>query len=65
MIAAASILAKRYPSVDAPIASLPLVSALGMISLRSEKPDAETMTAHAGATCPRVRRTRSVRVGTA
>jgi hypothetical protein len=50
LIAAASETAKRYPGFGALIASLPLVSVLGMIWLWSEKPDAENMAAHAGAT---------------
>ena len=50
LIAAASTVAKRYPGFGALIASLPLVSVLGMIWLWAEKPDPETMTAHAGAT---------------
>ncbi|MCZ4296586.1 DUF3147 family protein [Henriciella marina] len=50
LIALASTLAKRYPGFGALIASLPLVSVLGMIWLWSEKPDAETMADHAGAT---------------
>ncbi|MEO7687846.1 MAG: DUF3147 family protein [Sphingomonas sp.] len=50
LIAAASTIAKRYPGFGALIASLPLVSVLGMIWLWSEKPDAENMAAHAGAT---------------
>jgi hypothetical protein len=50
LIAIASTLAKRYPGFGALIASLPLVSVLGMIWLWSEKPDRETMAAHAGAT---------------
>jgi len=50
LIAAASTVAKRYPGFGALIASLPLVSVLGMIWLWSEKPDAENMAAHAGAT---------------
>lgn len=50
LIAAASTLAKRYPGFGAMIASLPLVSVLGMIWLWGEKPDAENMAAHAGAT---------------
>ena len=50
LIAVASTLAKRYPGFGALIASLPLVSVLGMIWLWREKPDAETMAAHAGAT---------------
>ena len=50
LIAAASTLAKRYPGFGALVASLPLVSVLGMMWLWSEKPDAELMAAHAGAT---------------
>lgn len=50
LIAVASTLAKRYPGFGALIASLPLVSVLGMIWLWNEKPDAENMAAHAGAT---------------
>jgi len=50
LIAVASTIAKRYPGFGALIASLPLVSVLGMIWLWSEKPDAENMAAHAAAT---------------
>ncbi len=50
LIAIASTLAKRYPGFGALVASLPLVSVLGMIWLWSDKPDAENMAAHAGAT---------------
>lgn len=50
LIAIASTLAKRYPGFGALIASLPLVSVLGMIWLWNAKPDAENMAAHAGAT---------------
>lgn len=50
LIAAASEVAKRFPGFGALIASLPLVSVLGMIWLWSDKPDAENMAAHAGAT---------------
>jgi hypothetical protein len=50
LIAVASTLAKRYPGFGALIASLPLVSVLGMIWLWAEKPDAENMAAHASAT---------------
>jgi len=50
LIAAASALAKRYPGFGALVASLPLVSVLGMIWLWNEKPDVETMAAHTGAT---------------
>ncbi len=50
LITIASTLAKRYPGFGALVASLPLVSVLGMIWLWSDKPDAENMAAHAGAT---------------
>jgi hypothetical protein len=50
LIAAASTLAKRYPGFGALIASLPLVSVLGMIWLWHDKPDAANMAAHAQAT---------------
>lgn len=50
LIAAASELAKRYPGFGALIASLPLVSVLGMIWLWNAKPDAENMAAHSAAT---------------
>lgn len=50
LIAVASTMAKRYPGFGALIASLPLVSVLGMIWLWNDKPDAENMAAHATAT---------------
>ena len=50
LIAAASEVAKRYPGVGALIASLPLVSVLGMIWLWNDKPDAANMAAHSEAT---------------
>ena len=50
LIAAASEIAKRYPGFGALVASLPLVSVLGMIWLWRDKPDPRTMAAHAGAT---------------
>src|ERR1700712_660606 len=50
LIAIASTLAKRYPGIGALIASLPLVSVLGMIWLWHDKPNVENMAAHAGAT---------------
>lgn len=50
LIALASTLAKRYPGFGALVASLPLVSVLGMIWLWTEKPDTENMASHAGAT---------------
>ena len=56
LIAVASQLARRFPGFGALIASLPLVSVLGMIWLWRDKPDAENMAAHAQATfcrpCP-------------
>lgn len=50
MIGAASTIARRYPGFGALIASLPLVSVLGMIWLWREKPDAANMADHAQAT---------------
>lgn len=50
LIAIASTMAKRYPGFGALIASLPLVSVLGMIWLWREKPDARNMAEHAHAT---------------
>ena len=50
LIAVASTLAKRYPGFGALIASLPLVSVLGMIWLWNDRPDAQNMAAHAEAT---------------
>ena len=50
LIATASTLARRYPGFGALIASLPLVSVMGMIWLWHDRPDAENMAVHAGAT---------------
>lgn len=50
LIAVASTLAKRYPGFGALVASLPLVSVLGMIWLWSERPDPSNMAAHVEAT---------------
>ena len=50
LIAIISEVAKRYPGFGALIASLPLVSLLGMIWLWRDRPDAENMAAHAEAT---------------
>jgi hypothetical protein len=50
IVAAVSEIAKRNPGFGALVASLPLVSVLGMIWLWHDKPDAENMAAHAGAT---------------
>lgn len=50
LIAAASETAKRYPGFGAMIASLPLVSILGMIWLWRDKHDPVNMATHVGAT---------------
>ena len=50
IIATVSELAKRYPGFGALVASLPLVSVLGMIWLWRDKPDAANIAAHAEAT---------------
>ena len=50
LVGAASTLAKRYPGFGALIASLPLVSVLGMMWLWRDKPDPSNMAAHAQAT---------------
>ena len=50
LIALISEVAKRYPGFGALIASLPLVSLLGMIWLWHDRPDVENMAAHAEAT---------------
>ena len=50
LIAAISEVAKRYPGLGGLIASLPLVSVLGMIWLWRDKPDAVNMAAHSEAT---------------
>jgi hypothetical protein len=50
LIGAASTIARRYPGVGAMIASLPLVSVLGMMWLWRDKPDPANMAAHAQAT---------------
>ena len=50
IVATVSTVAKRYPGFGALIASLPLVSVLGMIWLWHDKPDAQNMAAHAQAT---------------
>ena len=50
IVAIVSEVAKRYPGFGALIASLPLVSVLGMIWLWRDKPDAENMAAHAAGT---------------
>jgi hypothetical protein len=50
IVAAVSEIAKRSPGFGALVASLPLVSVLGMIWLWHDKPDAANMADHASAT---------------
>ena len=50
LVAAASEVARRFPGWGALIASLPLVSVLGMMWLWHDRPDPENMAAHAEAT---------------
>ncbi|WP_312124253.1 DUF3147 family protein [Brevundimonas sp.] len=50
LIALGSTLAKRYPGVGALVASLPLVSVLGMVWLWRDRPDTANMADHSGAT---------------
>lgn len=50
IIAIVSEVAKRQPAFGALIASLPLISVMGMIWLWTAKPDATNMAAHAQAT---------------
>ena len=50
MIATISEIGRRLPAAAAIVASLPLVSVLGMIFLWHAKPDAENMAIHAQAT---------------
>ncbi len=50
IIATVSEVAKRYPGFGALIASLPLVSVLGMLWLWRDKPDVTNMAAHIDAT---------------
>ena len=50
LITIISEVAKRYPGFGGLIASLPLVSVLGMIWLWRDKPDAANMASHAEAT---------------
>ena len=50
IVAAVSEIAKRSPGFGALVASLPLVSVLGMMWLWRDKPDAENMAAHSAAT---------------
>lgn len=50
LIAVISEVAKRYPGLGGLIASLPLVSVLGMIWLWRDRPDRALMAAHSEAT---------------
>lgn len=50
MIAAIAEIGRRLPGAGALIASLPLVSVLGMIFLWHARPDAENMATHSAAT---------------
>jgi F0F1-type ATP synthase assembly protein I len=50
LIAIISEVSKRYPGLGGLIASLPLVSVLGMIWLWRDRPDAANMAAHAEGT---------------
>lgn len=50
MIAAIAEIGKRLPAMAALVASLPLVSILGMIFLWYARPDAENMATHSEAT---------------
>lgn len=50
MVAAIAELGRRLPAMGALVASLPLVSVLGMIFLWHARPDAENMALHASAT---------------
>src|SRR3982751_4204462 len=50
IVAIVSEVAKRYPGFGALIASLPLVSVLGMLWLWHDRPDVSNMAAHVEAT---------------
>ena len=50
LIAAIAEIGKRLPTVAALVASLPLVSVLGMVLLWQARPDAENMARHSEAT---------------
>ena len=50
IIVAIAEIGKRLPALGALVASLPLVSVLGMMLLWHERPDAENMAVHAEAT---------------
>ncbi len=50
IIAVVSVVSRRFPGLGALIASLPLISVMGMIWLWNDKPDVENMARHAEAT---------------
>ncbi len=50
MVAAIAELGRRLPTMGALVASLPLVSVLGMVFLWHARPDAENMAVHSAAT---------------
>lgn len=50
IITIVSVVSRRYPGLGALIASLPLISVMGMIWLWNDKPDVENMARHAEAT---------------
>ena len=50
IVAGVATLARRNPAAGALLASLPLISVLGMIWLWHDRPDAQNMAAHAEAT---------------
>ena len=50
IVAAVSEIARRYPTTGALVASLPLISVLGMLWLWHDKPDRTNMAVHSAAT---------------
>ena len=50
IVAAVSEIARRYPAGGALVASLPLISVLGMLWLWHDKPDPSNMAVHSAAT---------------
>ena len=50
IIAAVSEIARRFPTTGALVASLPLISVLGMLWLWNDKPDRANMAVHSAAT---------------
>ncbi|THD68716.1 DUF3147 family protein [Phenylobacterium sp.] len=50
IVAAVSEISKRYPGFGGLVASLPLVSVLGMVWLWRDKPDVENMALHSSGT---------------